>query len=46
MKNNEKAAPEAYVAPFVRVVEMSPDLSFLASTLEPIDGGDDPYIDW
>ena len=46
MKKLETATPKAYVAPFVRVVEMSPDLSFLASTLEPIDGGDDPYIDW
>lgn len=46
MKNNEKTAPEAYVAPFMRVVEMSADISFLASNLEPIDGGDDSYIDW
>ena len=46
MKEYEKASPEAYVAPFVRVVEMSADLSFLVSNLEPIDGGDDSYIDW
>ena len=46
MKKLESVTLKAYVAPFARVVEMSPDLSFLASNLEPIDGGDDEYIDW
>ncbi|MBQ6176746.1 MAG: hypothetical protein IJK29_06060 [Bacteroidales bacterium] len=35
-----------YVAPSARVVETKQELSFLASNLEPIDGGDDPDIDW
>ena len=46
MKNDTKASPEAYVAPSVRVEETLPELSFLQSNLEPIDGGDDPFIDW
>ena len=46
MINKQKVFPEAYVAPCVRVVVMSADISFLASNLEPIDGGDDPFIDW
>ena len=46
MKKLETASPEAYAAPLARVVELSADLSFLASNLEPIDGGDDSYIDW
>ena len=37
---------ERYVSPSVRVVETKQELSFLASNLEPIDGGDDPEIDW
>ena len=37
---------ERYVSPSVRVVETRQELSFLASNLEPIDGGDDPEIDW
>lgn len=35
-----------YVAPSARVVETKQEYSFLASNLEPIDGGDDPDIDW
>ncbi len=35
-----------YAAPSVRVVETEQECSFLASNLEPIDGGDDPDIDW
>lgn len=35
-----------YAAPVARVVEMSQEFSFLASNLEPIDGGDDPDIEW
>ena len=37
---------EGYVAPSVRIIDLKPDQSFLASNLEPIDGGDDPDIDW
>ena len=36
----------SYEAPCMRVVETRQELSFLASNLEPIDGGDDPDIDW
>ena len=36
----------SYVAPSLRVVETRQELSFLTSNLEPIDGGDDPDIDW
>ena len=46
MKKLESASPKAYVVPFARVIVMTPDLSFLASNLEPIDGGDDPDIEW
>ena len=35
-----------YEAPCVRVVEMRQEISFLQSNLEPIDGGDDPEIEW
>ena len=35
-----------YAAPLVRVVEMRQEFSFLASNLEPIDGGDNPDIEW
>ena len=35
-----------YVAPVARVVETKQEYSFLLSNLEPIDGGDDPDIDW
>ena len=37
---------EGYVAPSVRIVDLTLEYSFLASNLEPIDGGDDPDIDW
>ena len=37
---------EGYVTPSIRIVDLKWDQSFLASNLEPIDGGDDPDIDW
>lgn len=37
---------EGYVAPSVRILDLTLDHSFLASNLEPIGGGDDPDIDW
>ena len=47
MKNTaSKDSRMSYTIPFTRVVEMKLDLSFLASKLERIDGGDDPDIDW
>lgn len=39
-------AREGYVAPSVRILDLTLDHSFLASNLEPIGGGDDPDIDW
>ena len=47
MNNTKLMDPRAgYVAPSVRVVETKQELTFLASNLEPIGGGDDPDIDW
>ena len=37
---------KGYSTPSVRIVDLALDQSFLASNLEPIDGGDDHYIDW
>ena len=47
MKYSEsRLQQEGYVAPSMRFVDLIFDQSFLASNLEPIDGGDDPDIDW
>lgn len=47
MKYSEIFKPqEGYAVPSVRTVDLKLDQSFLASNLEPIDGGDDPDIDW
>ena len=47
MIKTEQSKPcGGYVSPSVRVVETQQELSFLASNLEPIVGGDDPDIDW
>ena len=35
-----------YLAPSVRIIGTRLEVSFLASNLEPIGGGDDPDIDW
>ena len=36
-----------YERPALRVVELKQEFSFLeSSNLEPIEGGDDPEIDW
>ena len=35
-----------YQIPSLRFVETNLEMSFLQSNLEPIDGGDDPDIDW
>ncbi len=37
---------EPYISPTVRTIDARLEFSFLASNLEPIDGGDDPDIDW
>lgn len=47
MKYSEIHQPKVgYAAPSMRIVDLKMDQSFLASNLEPIDGGDDPDIDW
>lgn len=47
MEYREMHLPQGgYAAPSSRFVEIVQDLSFLASNLEPIGGGDDPEIDW
>ena len=35
-----------YCAPSIRIISSYIEQSFLASNLEPIDGGDDSDIDW
>lgn len=37
---------KVYVVPFCRIVFLDFEYGFLQSNLEPIDGGDDPDIDW
>ena len=37
---------QPYSSPFCRIMEVDLDGSFLLSNTEPIDGGDDPDIDW
>ena len=37
---------DAYQAPSIRIITTNLEASFLQSNLEPIDGGDDPDIDW
>ena len=39
-------ALEEYHTPSVRIVDLRQETVFLASNLEPIDGGSDPDIDW
>ena len=47
MKHSETRQPqEGYIAPLMRIVDLKTDQSFLQSNLEPIDGGDNPDIDW
>ena len=43
---NEVQMKVAYVVPSLRIIRISLETSFLASNLEPIDGGDDPDLDW
>ena len=37
---------EVYISPSLRLFVTKLEISFLLSNLEPIDGGDDPDIDW
>lgn len=44
--NYEQTLKEAYETPSMRFIATNMEASFLQSNLEPIDGGDDPDIDW
>ena len=47
MKNStNELMKETYMTPSSRIINTKLDVSFLASNLEPIGGGDDPDIDW
>ena len=47
MKSNTSSElRKDYQTPSLRFIETSLEVSFLQSNLEPIDGGDDPEIDW
>ena len=46
MKTTSTDSRKAYVVPSLRVIDAMMEIAFLASNLEPIDGGDDPDIDW
>lgn len=41
-----KDTKETYMAPSLRLISTDLEMAFLASNLEPIEGGDDPDIDW
>lgn len=41
-----KHPSKEYEVPAMRMIDTRQDVSFLASNLEPIGGGDDPEIDW
>ena len=36
----------SYLIPSLRLIETKQETSFLVSNLEPIEGGDNPDIDW
>lgn len=47
MKNNTpNESRKDYQIPSLRFIETNLETSFLQSNLEPIDGGNDPDIDW
>lgn len=46
MKIRTDYGREPYIAPAFRMIPLSTEFSFLQSNLEPIDGGNDPDIDW
>ena len=47
MKNStNELMKETYIAPSLKIIPTRLETSFLASNLEPIDGGGDPDIDW
>ena len=46
MNTNESTQKKEYAEPRLRVISATMETSFLQSNLEPIDGGNDPDIDW
>ena len=42
----QRVHSQPYSSPFCRIMEVDLDGNFLLSNTEPIDGGDDPDIDW
>ena len=46
MDTPTKERRSQYLSPSLRIVDTKLESSFLASNLEPIDGGGDPDIDW
>lgn len=47
MKNNTpNESRKDYQTPCAEIIETNPEIPFLQSNLESIDGGDDPDIDW
>ena len=46
MTYNCPDSPEGYLSPSLRLIDLTLETAFLASNTEPIDGGDDPVIDW
>lgn len=45
-RTNRFIPAKVYTEPSLRLIETNFEISFLHSNLEPIDGGDDPVIDW
>jgi hypothetical protein len=43
---NSDLLKKDYLVPCQRLLALHSETSFLASNLEPIEGGDDPDIDW
>lgn len=41
-----KETRKTYLAPSLRIIDTTLEVSFLQSNLEPIGGGDDPDIEW
>lgn len=46
MNTSELFQTKTYSTPSLRIIDTRLETSFLQSNLEPIDGGDDPDIDW
>ncbi len=44
--SSKKPMKGTYLIPSLRIIPTYLETTFLASNLEPIDGGDDPDINW